>query len=74
VPYRFQQPKVTMPLRRSSELLLDTGWLAEGTPTSAYSGIDFRFDGAIPDLSEWLDGLEAVTKSALDRGLLDAAR
>ncbi len=74
MPYRFQQPKVTMPLRRASEMLLDTGWLAEDAPTSAFAGLDFRFDGAVPDLSDWLDGLEAVTKAALDRGLLDKAK
>lgn len=74
MPYRFQQPKVTMPLRRASELLLDTGWLAEGTPTTAFAGLDFRFDGAVPDLSQWLDQLEAGTKAALDRGLLDGSK
>ncbi len=74
MPYRFQQPKVTMPLRRASELLLDTGWLAEDAPTSAFAGIDFRFDGAVPDLSDWLDALENLTKAALDRGLLDGPK
>lgn len=74
MPYRFQEPKVTLPLRRSSELLLSTGWLAEDAPTSAYAGMDFRFEAATPDLSAWLDALEGATKGALDRGLLDRAK
>jgi hypothetical protein len=74
LPYRFEKPKFTMPLRRSSEMLMDTGWLEEGGPSYAFAGVDFAFDSAIPDLSEWLDNVEKLTKDAENRALLEAPK
>lgn len=57
---------------RTQSLLLDTGWIAqgEGTPRQAFATLEFSFLAPIPNLSLWLNALEATGKQAEATGLI----
>ena len=59
--------------KRTQSLLQDSGWLgaAIGGEQQGFATIEFPFDRPIPDLSRWLDGVEALSRRAEQTGLVE---
>jgi len=55
---------------RIADLAREAGWGEEGV---AVAGLSFSFSDAIPDLSLWLDQVEAVSKEGLRLGVWEVA-
>ena len=71
--WTFQSLSAKAPLpSRSLALLSDTGWLGmpDANARQAFATLEFPFTQDIPNLSEWLNILEAVQKQAESRKLI----
>jgi|GEM_PF-1091620 len=57
---------------RTTSLLLDTRWAgqSDNNAKQAFATLEFPFTGEPPNLSEWLNALEAAGKQALSQGLV----
>ena len=57
---------------RTASLLLDTRWAAQSDNNAkqAFATLEFPFTSEPPNLSDWLNALEAVGKQALSQGLV----
>lgn len=60
---------------RTQSLLQDTGWIAlgEGSARQAFATLEFSFSAPIPNLSQWLNALEATGRLAEAGGLIAPA-
>jgi hypothetical protein len=57
---------------RTTSLLFDTRWAGQGDNSAkqAFAALEFGFASEPPNLSEWLNALEAAGKQALSQGLV----
>lgn len=57
---------------RTTSLLFDTRWAGQGDngAKQAFAALEFGFASEPPNLSEWLNALEAAGKQALSQGLV----
>ena len=62
----------TMLSARTTSLLLDTRWASQSDNNAkqAFATLEFPFTSEPPNLSEWLNALEAAGKQALSQGLV----
>jgi hypothetical protein len=61
---------------RATRLLQDTNWLVlnDTAPAQVFAVLEFPFSTQVPDLSQWLNALEAVGKHAERNGLVAMLR